>query len=184
LRATYNIGAYAVTGPKAKYPSGTAHTNYGWYFLFDQMLYQPVQVEKWWRGLTSWAAFLFAPPYKNMFPFFIAAGLIYEGLFDSRPLDAMCLGFVYGKYSPQLRDIELYDRRHGLLGPFGSQPQNSEINLELNYWFSFNDTLLITPVVQYIINPKGYGTIQNAFVAGVQIMLRFREGHFREPRIK
>jgi porin len=183
LRGSYKIGAYVVTGPKVKYPSGHSHNNYGWYFLFDQMLYQPEQIEKWWRGLTAWGAFLLAPPYKNMFPFFISAGLIYEGLVDSRPLDALCFGFVYGKYSPELRNLELYNKRHSLVSSFGHQRQTSEINLELNYWFSFDDVLLITPVAQYIINPKGYGTIQNAFVIGAQITLRFRGGHLRQPRL-
>lgn len=93
-------------------------------------------------------------------------------------------GLVYGHYSPELRSLELSDKRHGLIGPFGNQRQTSEMNLELNYWLSFNDTLLITPVAQYIINPKGFGTIQNAFVVGAQIMLRFRGGHFREQKIQ
>jgi len=154
LLGNYTIGGY--------YISGNAVSNYGYYLQFDQKIY---------RGLTSWGAFLFAPADRNEFPFFCAAGLIYQGMWASRPGDALCLGMTYGHYSDDMRKTELLAKRNAILGPFASHTQSAEANIELNYWFQATSWLTLTPVAQYIINPKGFGTIQNALVVGIQVSI-------------
>ena len=52
---------------------------------------------------------------------------------------------------------------------FGSQPQNFEALVELNHWFQINPWFIIVPDIQYIINPRGLGTIKDALVVGAQI---------------
>ena len=171
LPGDYKIAGYAVTGKKAEYSGQTAPNNWGYYFLFDQMVYRKGDQTST-DGLIAWGAFLMAPANRNEFPFFAATGFIARGLIaNGRHDDALCLGVTYGHYSSDLRNAELFAQRNGLIGPFGNHAQTAETNLELNYWYHVNKWVDLTPVAQYIINPKGFGTIRNAFTLGMQILI-------------
>jgi porin len=170
LPGNYTIGGYYINGSIEKFNGHSTPDNYGYYFLFDQMLYQkdPLKTNE---GLNCWGAFLFAPSDQNPFPLFIAGGIVYQGIAASRPKDALCFGLAYGHYSYDLRKAELRAMNRKIVNPYGSQTQTAEMDLELNYWVQATPWLVLTPVVQYIINPKGYGTIPNAFVTGMQIII-------------
>lgn len=165
----YRAGAFYLTGSKGdKYLGGSYHGNYGYYFLIDQMVYQSSHSD---RGLTPFVALLCAPKDRNLFPFFVASGLVYKGLFPSRPKDYTNLGFIYGKYSTDMRKGEEIAKQVGMSYKFGNMPQNFEALIELNHWFQINPWFVIMPDLQYVINPKGFGTIKNAWVIGAQISL-------------
>jgi len=164
LKGNYTIGGYYTTGKADTFSESHASGNHGYYVQFDQMLYRPNADQ----NLTSWGAVLFAPANRNPFPFFFAAGLVYQGTF-SRPADALCLGIAYGLYSDDMRKAERKGRKTENI--IGEREQSAETDIELNYWFQATQWLTLTPVVQYIINPKGYGTIQNALTAGIQIII-------------
>lgn len=144
LPGNYRIGALYQTGAAIDFERGPRNGNYSWYLLCDQMIYN-----KGGRKLTPFVALLFAPEDRNTFPIFLTTGLVGNGLFKSRPNDTTSFGVAYGQYSKHL-------------------PQTAEIVLELNHWFQINDWLTIAPDLQYIINPKGLGTIHNALVIGFQ----------------
>lgn len=118
------------------------------YLLFDQTIYHPKNDLA--RKLTPFITLVFQPNNRNQIPFFTTVGLVYEGPFASRPQDAAVAGVAFGKYSSYLH-------------------QSAETVLELNYWFQVNDWCTVVPDLQYIINPKGLGTISNALVLGAQI---------------
>ena len=169
----YRVGAYYYTGTeKEKFLGGKAHGNYGYYILLDQMVvsFGDVGAE---RGITPFIALLFAPSDRDIMPFFLASGLVCWGLFPARPKDSLNLGFLYGKYSTDMRKAQQQAKNLRLLGPFGDQPQNFEALIEFNYWFEVNPWLAITPDLQYIINPSGFGTIPNALACGVQVGFTF-----------
>jgi porin len=170
LSGNYTIGGYYVTGQTAEFKTGAACHNYGFYFLFDQSLYRN-QKAKTDQNLTAWGAILYAPPGRNEFPLFFSAGLVYQGVWPSRPKDALCFAAAYGHYSADLRQTELHNKKRAVFGPYGTQPQSSEADIEINYWFQANSWLALTPVMQYIIHPKGYGTTPNALVMGLQITI-------------
>ncbi|MBF8263006.1 MAG: carbohydrate-selective porin, OprB family [Parachlamydiales bacterium] len=169
LKGHYKIGGYTITGQNDHRTNGSVPSNYGMYFLFDQMFY--VHDLRTDQGLTGWGAFLYAPADRNEFPFFFALGLVDEGLIQSRPHDALCLAVAYGHYSSQLNNSEVLHLRQKLFGPLDLRSKGAETQIELNYWLQATPWFALTPVVQYIINPKGYGTIKNAFVTGIQIEL-------------
>lgn len=169
-RGNYKVGGYYISGDTALFKGGFASENFGGYFLCDQMLYRKYG-PKTPQGLTYFGAFLFAPPNRNQFPFYLSSGLIYRGLIQARDDDYLSFGVAYGAYSKDLRFVQRQAQRTGIAGPYGSQPQNFETILELNYWYRLNSHLSITPDLQYVINPKGYGTEQNAFVVALQISL-------------
>lgn len=167
----YRAGYFYYTDSKGeKFLGGHYHGNSGYYFLVDQMIYRRGD-PKDALGLTPFIAVLFAPKDRNLLPFFISSGLVYKGLFPSRPKDYTNLGFIYGKYSTDMRAAQQMAKNTRMMPvpPFGNQPQNFEALFELNHWFQVNPWLIIVPDVQYIINPRGLGTIQNAWVFGAQI---------------
>jgi porin len=102
-------------------------------------------------GLSPFIALVFQPKSRNLFPFFTTAGFVYKGPFTSRPRDTLTLGVAYGRYSSDLTT------------------QSFECVLELNYWIQANGWLTIVPDLQYIIKPRGLGTIPNSLVIGAQI---------------
>lgn len=166
----YKVGAYYITGTVPKFEGGSHKGNDGFYLLFDQLLYREGGVGTT-QGLSAFSAFLFAPKNRNEFPFFLTSGLIYKGIVPSRKDDYLSFGVGYGAYSEDLRRVQRRAQETGMTGIFGDRPQNFETVLELNYWYRFNKYLALTPDVQYIINPKGFGTIQNAFVVALQISI-------------
>jgi porin len=158
MPGNYKIGVLYQTGHKRKFLNGIAQGNLGYYILVDQTIYRP-EGGKAKRALTPFAALLFAPKEKNLFPFFYTAGLVYQGPFRSRPFDSASFGIAYGKYSTDLAKLERKERR---------EPQNFEMVLELNYWVQINKWCTFVPDVQYVIHPSGLN-IPNAFCLGAQI---------------
>jgi len=164
----YKLGGYYQTGKINRFDGGSQTGNYGLYFLFDQMLYRKYGPGTT-QGLTVFGSFLFAPPNRNLFPYFFDFALIYKGLFLDRNRDYLSLGVAYGNYSTDLRAVEEQSKKSGIPSVYGNKPQTAETILELNYWFRFNKWFALTPGFQYVINPKGYGTIPNAFVLEMQV---------------
>lgn len=157
MPGNYKAGYFYLTGKEAKFTGGSQSGDPCFYLLFDQMIYRKKEGAD--RGLTPFVSFVFAPENRNLFPFFWDCGLVFKGLFDSRPQDVLNLGFVYGKYS---RDKATVQKRRG------EEPQNFESVVELNYWVQINPWFYIAPDMQYIIHPKGRDT-PNAYVIGAQI---------------
>lgn len=167
----YRVGAYYVTDQTGtKFKGGTFDSDWGYYFLLDQMIYRHGDTD---RGLTPFIALLFASKDRNILPFYLSSGLVYKGLFPSRSEDYTNLGFIYGKYSSDLRSVQELAKRTHMLGPFGNRPQNFEAVVELNHWFQVNKWFQIIPDIQYIIHPKGFGNIPNALVVGAQVGVVF-----------
>lgn len=169
----YRAGYFYYTDSKGdKFLGGHYHGNSGYYFLIDQMILR-VGDPKLERGLTPFIAVLFAPKDRNLLPFYISSGLVYKGLFPSRPKDYTNLGFIYGKYSTDMKKAQEIAKRTRmtLIPNFGNQSQNFEALVELNHWFQINPWFIIVPDIQYIINPRGLGTIKDALVVGAQISI-------------
>ena len=169
----YRAGYYYVTDQSgSKFSGGHYHGDWGYYFLIDQMIYRHGDKESG-RGLTPFIALLFAPKDRNLLPFYLTSGLVYKGLFSSRPHDYTNIGVIYGKYSSSLHSAQVLAKKMHLLGPFGNRPQNYEAVIELNHWFQINKWFQVVPDIQYIINPKGFGSIPNALVIGAQVGVIF-----------
>ncbi len=150
LEGHYKFGWYIVSKALPTYLNGEASCNWGYYFLLDQTIA---------KGITPFVCLLFAPKNRNQFPFFTTAGIVFK-IIPCRPNDSIDLGFCYGHYSTDLRHEQRMTH---------FKPQNFEAGIELNYWWQPTPWLAITPDIQYVINPSGYGTIKNALVLGAQI---------------
>ncbi|MBJ7449138.1 MAG: carbohydrate porin [Parachlamydiales bacterium] len=169
LPGNYKVGFMYYTGNFPEFLGDSHKGNYNYYFLFDQTVYRHEECGCITdRGLTPFIGLIFGPKNRNEFPFFGVGGLVYQGLFPQRPLDTTALGFIYGSYSKDMRLNQNQAKSFGIMGPYGNMPQTYEAVIELSHNFIFSGWFSIMPDVQYIINPKGYGTIDNALVVGFQ----------------
>ncbi|MCY3974942.1 MAG: carbohydrate porin [Simkaniaceae bacterium] len=164
----YRAGVYYVTEQSGRKFSGESYeSDWGYYFLLDQMIYRKPGSET--GGLTPFVTLLFAPEDRNPLPFFLTAGLVYKGLFSRRPDDYTNLGCVYGRYSSRLREAQRLMQTDRLSGSFESDPQYFESVIECNHRFQMNKWLQVIPDIQYIIRPKGLKNRRNVLVVGVQV---------------
>lgn len=151
--------------PVTGLPPLTIRGNTGYYVLMDQMFYREGGAGTH-QGATAFFSFLIAPDesISNM-PIFINGGVIYEGLFPSRPNDVTGLAVVYGSLSHDLRQAQFLKSQLGI--PIGVQ--YFETVIEAIYTIQATGWLKIQPDLQYIIHPGGTGTIPNALVLGAQV---------------
>ena len=156
-------GSIALSGLPPQMHDG----NGGFYILLDQMVYRDGGADSR-RGLTPFVSLLFAPDSSvNTMPFFANGGLVYQGLFASRPHDTAAFGVAYGAFSSQLARSQRDARSAGS----GAGIQKYEVALELTYIVQATRWLQVQPDLQYIINPGGTGKIPNALVLGFQLAL-------------
>lgn len=155
MPGNYKAGFFYLTGSEPKFFGGTQQGDPCYYLLFDQMVYRWGKTQ----GITPFLSVIYAPPNRNLFPFFFNCGVVCTGPIPNRPNDALNLGYIYGKYSWDQAKVQ---------SRAGIEPQNFESVLELNYWIQFTPWFYIAPDLQYIIHPKGRH-IPNAFCIGAQI---------------
>ncbi|NGX58818.1 MAG: Porin B [Chlamydiae bacterium] len=172
LPGHYKVALWYLTGHSCRFIEGPDIGNWGWYFLFDQMVYRCGGPQSD-LGLTPFIALLFAPGDRNKFPFFFTSGAVWKGLIPCRPDDKAAVGVAYGQYSSDLREVQREAQIMGIPGRFGNQPETYELVFELNYRYQVTPWFFIQPDLQYIANPKGFGTIPNAWVFGAQTGLVF-----------
>lgn len=91
----------------------------------------------------------------NLFPFSIASGFSWSGIFSKRPSDAVAFGASYYMFS---------SRKAG---------QNYEIALELAYTLELTPWMTIQPDLQGVIRPSGTGDIPSALVMGFSTEIVF-----------
>lgn len=164
LPGRYNLGFMYFTGKGQTnfLTQQKVKGNYGLYYQLEQKFYQPDNNAL--RGLSGFFEMSLFPDAYNQMPFFYLVGLIDRGIIKSRAKDLLTLGFAYGAYSDNLRD---HQRVEGL------REQTHEANIELNYKFYIKPWFFIQPGIQYVIRPKGYIDVPNAFVAGAQMSIDF-----------
>lgn len=137
--------------------------SYGFYWLFDQMVYQAVPGTD--RGLTLWTAFIYSPQQNtSLMPFQFSGGFVYTGLIPYRSKDQLAYAVYYTSFS---KDFAATQRTLKVGNP------THEVVLELGYRINLASYLYIEPDIQYVIRPGGTGRIPNAWVVGGQIGMSF-----------
>lgn len=182
LEGHYAFGAYyfgTPTGRTISWSGGTAEGRYGFYFQADQMLYrepsaavptsrassdgksfkeivEPAAPKLSKQGLNLFSMLTFAPGnyVQNTMPFYFHTGLVYTGLIPSRDKDTTEIVFGCGAYDSDS------DRDYTAV-------------LETGYSVRFNGWAFIRPYFQYIMNPRGNGSVQNAAVLGFSTGMAF-----------
>jgi len=135
----------------------------GYYLIFEQMFHRERNDST--EGLNGFVSFVVSPDLdKSDMPFFLNGGLIYKGLLAGRPADQTALGFYTTWFSGDKRDAQ---------EAAGIEGQTAETGIEFNHQFQITPYFYLRPDVQYIINPNGLSSIDNALVVGCEIGLTF-----------
>jgi porin len=156
LPGTYYLGGFYASDKYDRIDGGPQKDgNYGFYVMGQQMAYReggPGSSE----GLTPWLAVTYQPEESiNLLPVFVAGGASYEGLIPGRDTDTTAVAVYYGKLSKDVQDT------------------TGETVLEVNYTFWATPWLGLTPDFQYVFNPSGGSSNNDAAVFGGQINLIF-----------
>jgi porin len=88
-------------------------------------------------------------------PYFVGAGLSYQGAIPRRDDDIAAAGVIYGSFSRYIPRT------------------TAETVIEANYQVTLTNWLSITPDIQYVIRPSGSSAIKNALVLGAQVAIVF-----------
>jgi porin len=143
-------GVYFDTG-EFDFVDGSDNASHGLgsvYTIGEQKLWEPEALSD--RGLHVWIAAVNAWKEELVtVPWFVNGGLVWFGPADSRQNDRLALGFANAWFSDALPG------------------QTTESVLSSSYTFHINDVLEITPDLQYILQPSGMSSIDNALLLGV-----------------
>jgi porin len=136
-------------------PNSTKSGLYIVYGMFQQMVYRDGGADSQ-KGLTIWGQTALAPKSTvSTLPYFVGAGLSYQGSIPGREDDIAAAGVIYGTVSRYIPRT------------------TAETVIEMNYQITLNRWLSITPDIQYVIRPSGSSAIKNALVLGTQLVIVF-----------
>jgi porin len=157
LPGQYTIGGFYDSNSFSSLgdPNRSMRGIYSLYGLFQQMVYRDGAPGSQ-KGLTIWGEAALSPtPSVSVMPYFVGAGLSYQGLIPGRGQDIASLGVIYGTFSGYIPSA------------------TAETVLEANYQVAVTPWLSVTPDLQYVIKPGGSSNIPNALVIGAQLSVTF-----------
>jgi porin len=158
LPGTIRVGGWYDTGPRPSLRNDADNkgNNGGVYVGVDQMVFREGEAGGSEQGLTPWLVVTYEPRASvNQLPFFLGAGLGYQGLIPTRDDDRAAIGFYYGILSKDIQDA------------------SSEKVLEISYTAQLTPWVYIRPDAQFIFRPGGDGETSNAIVIGGEIGINF-----------
>ena len=113
------------------------------------------------QGLAGFARAGWSKGDINPYNVFLGGGLVYTGVFESRPDDRLGLAVAAAFSSPRFRSLAVVER--------------AEVNVEATYHLPITDFFALQPNIQYIVNPSADPALRNALAIGLraQIGLEF-----------
>jgi len=157
LQGTYRIGLWYDPEPKDKHDGGTKRDDVGFYLSFDQMVLKENADEDDCQGLGLFARYGWADKDVSEIKCFWSAGVQYQGLMPTRDDDALAFGIAQGR----------------LVEDAGFTTDH-ETAMELYYNAAIAPWLSISPSLQYIFNPGGDETVDDAVVFGLRVQMDFQ----------
>jgi porin len=144
------LGGWYNSGTTVDYYGDDATGNYGSYLLGEQELWREHQDDPE-QGLGVFAQLGQADNEVNINPWYVGAGLRYEGLIPGRDEDVAAFGYAHAQMSSRYCD-------------YVGTTERSERVWELNYRARVSKSITLTPDVQYVINPFVNPDLSNALV--------------------
>ena len=135
---------------------------YGIYFFADAALY--LESDSSNRGLYSFFRIGMAEEDVNSVDFYFDAGLVYQGLFNSRPEDKLGIGVALASFSDGF--VEKQKQSQILI-------EDPEILLEITYRFEMGSGIYLQPDVQFFFNPSQVKDMSNGISAGLRFAVDF-----------
>ena len=163
LQGAYRVGLWVDAQDKTRFSNGKNFRNDGGVYLScGQMIFKENKIADDTQGLGLFGRYGWADSDLNEITNFWSFGFQYEGPFDGRDRDVIAFGAAQGIFTDQLgaNDGAGYSDDH-------------ETAFELYYSAFINDSLTISPNIQYISNPGGDKSLDNALVLGLRLQMTF-----------
>ncbi|WKW50125.1 carbohydrate porin [Rhodomicrobium lacus] len=143
----------------------------GTYIMIDQKITTVAGDDS--RGLSVFAQYMWSNPETAVLRDWWSAGLVYQGVFDSRPKDVLAFGYVQASVNEQLLENARI-KAAATTGAF-SDFTLAEKALELSYTYQINKWASIRPDVQYIMDPGSFyfKHIDDVVAVGMQLKVVF-----------
>jgi porin len=149
-------------------PADSKRGNLNFYLSADQTVFRESGSNT--QGLDRFIMFnVPADSDINLIKFYVAGGLVYTGLIDGRNADRTFVGASYAELNEGIQQLA-EDVFHG---PSIIPNQSYESVIEAGHAFQVTPFWVITPAVQYIINPGLTDDVDNAVVLGLQTVVTF-----------
>jgi porin len=132
----------------------------GWYLTFDQLLWKENDQPECKQGLGAFLRYGFAHPEYNRVSHFWSVGAQYQGLLPSRDKDVLAFGVAQSIMSKTLR--------HNL-----DSRMDRETVYELYYAYHLTCWCVITPDLQFVVNPGGSKDARDSIIGGVRVRIAF-----------
>lgn len=138
--------------------TGTQNGQTGAYVYLDQTVW----LERPWdeedeQGIRAFLSYGVGDDNVNTFPQALTAGVTWTGMFRCRDDDVAGLGVAWGQFS----------------GNDPTTDEDAEVAMELHYRLGLSPNFSVQPVVQYIANPGGDSTLDDAWVGTVRLIAEF-----------
>jgi porin len=150
----HHSGDFAATGDSSN--SKEYSDNYGFYLMFEQLVFREQHKESDDRGLGVFFQFGWAPSDRNPVWRYIGAGFSYKGLWRGRENDTLNVGLNYSWLAGN--------------DPEGD-PKTHLANIEMFYTAQLTSWLSLQPDIQYYDTPTE--DRRTGFAAGLRWILQF-----------
>jgi porin len=142
--------------------------NNGIYAVIDQQLYRPKGGDGQ-SGISVFSRMSISPSGWNLVDRYIDGGIVFAGLFSSRPSDRFGASVIYSKFSSSIRG---FDQDSVLFAGMPGVIRDYEANLELTYVAEIVPGWTLQPNLQFVWHPNGDAT-KNATVVGARSLIRY-----------
>lgn len=167
LPGLYKVGAYYTNMSYDRFDgNGSVSDVYGFYAIGQQMVWRSRENAS--NNITVWGGLTWSPQKEvARMPLMGFTGATWQGLIPGRDNDKLLGAVLIGSFSSDYADAQ------AAANPAMGRPGNSEVVLDFSYIISLFGTAFIQPNIQYIMNPSGYSSIDDALVVGMQFGISF-----------
>jgi len=163
LPGNYRVGVFYDPGPRTVYSDErrtpeTDSGDFGAYVSADQLVYHEPSPGD--QGLGVFVRYGYRNPETNRVSQFWSAGAQYKGLLPERNEDVLAFGFAKLDGSRRYQEVVNPEFEH-------------ETAFELYYAIQVTKWVVVTPDVQYVINPGGTRVLDDLVTAGVRVRVSF-----------
>lgn len=142
--------------------------NNGLYAVIDQQLYRPEGGDEE-SGISIFSRVSISPSDRNLIDRYIDGGIVFAGLFASRPHDRFGASVIYSRFS---NSVQAFDQDQIMFTGMPGVIRDYETNLELTYMAQIVPGWTLQPELQFVWHPSGDAS-KNATVAGIRSLWRY-----------
>ena len=156
LIGAYRLGVWYDPQEKESFKGDIKRDDNGFYFSGDQLVWKENSDTEDQQGLGVFARYGWADENVNLVKQFYSGGLSYTGLFEGRDDDVAAAGVALGRLSDE-----------------ADSGDDQEVVYETFYNAQITKFLYVTPSLQYIQNPGGDDSIDDAVVIALRAQIIF-----------